>query len=49
MKIIPCTIRVCMLLKAVKSSRDSFAIASVAAEPVSLVREMDIRGIPFDF
>lgn len=49
MNIKPCATRFSMLLKALNSSRDRFATASEAAEPISFVSKMDIRGIPFDF
>lgn len=38
-----------MFLKALKSSRDRFAIASLAAASTSFVRGMEISGIPFNF
>ena len=38
-----------MFLKALKSSRDRFAIASLAAASISFVRGMEISGIPFNF
>lgn len=38
-----------MLFNVLKSPKDRFAIASEASGPTSLAREMDIRGIPFDF
>lgn len=38
-----------VLLNALKSWRDRFAIDELAADPVSFVREMEITGIPFIF
>lgn len=38
-----------MFLKALKRSRDRFAIASLAAASTSFVRGMEISGIPFNF